>query len=103
MNEYQLTDYEGARSQADAIKGNAENIMSIFDDIDKVMNDLYGNHWTLSSGAEDTNAMYNEIRKNYEVFYEAVKKMHKDINASVANYEEADAAAQATISGASGM
>ena len=40
MNEFEQKDYAGARSYADAVKANADNIMSIFNDIDGVMDNL---------------------------------------------------------------
>ena len=45
--------------------------MGIFNDIDGVMNNLYGNNWQ-STGADSARDRYNQIRKNYEVFYEKV-------------------------------
>ena len=37
MNEFEEKDYEGARSYANAVKTNADNIMGIFNDIDAVI------------------------------------------------------------------
>ena len=62
MNEFEEKDYAGARSYADNIKNNAENIMGIFNDIDGVMNSLYGSNWG-STGADNARDRYNEIRK----------------------------------------
>ena len=44
MNEFEEKDYEGARSYANAVKTNADNIMGIFNDIDATMNNLYSNN-----------------------------------------------------------
>lgn len=96
MNEFEEKDYAGARSYADGVKQNADNIMGIFNDIDGVMNSLYGNNWQ-SSGAESARDRYNEIRKNYEVFYERVVAMKNHIYNVTAANEEADAAASGTI------
>ena len=37
MNEFEEKDYGGARSYADNVKANADNIMGIFNDIDGVI------------------------------------------------------------------
>ena len=96
MNEFEEKDYAGARSYADAVKTNADNIMSIFNDIDGVMNNLYGNNWQ-SVGAESARERYNQIRKNYEVFYEKVVAMKNHIYNVTAANEQADEAASQTI------
>ena len=96
MNEFEEKDYEGARSYANAVKTNADNIMGIFNDIDATMNNLYSNNWA-SIGADDAKARYNEIRKNYEVFYEKVVAMKNDVYRITATNEDADKAANATI------
>lgn len=96
MNEFEEKDYAGARSYADGVKNNAENIMSIFNDIDGVMNSLYGSNWG-STGADNARERYNEIRKNYEVFYNKVITMRNHIYNVTAANEEADAAASNTV------
>ena len=96
MNEFEEKDYAGARSYADAVKTNADNIMGIFNDIDGVMNSLYSNNWQ-SAGAESAQARYNEIRKNYEIFYDTVVAMKNHLYNVTAANEEADAAASQTI------
>lgn len=96
MNEFEEKDYAGARSYADNIKNNAENIMGIFNDIDGVMNSLYGSNWG-STGADNARDRYNEIRKNYEVFYNKVVAMRNHIYSVTAANEEADAAAGNTV------
>lgn len=96
MNEFEEKDYAGARSYADNIKNNAENIMGIFNDIDGVMNSLYGSNWG-STGADNARERYNEIRKNYEVFYNKVVAMRNHIYSVTAANEEADAAASNTV------
>lgn len=96
MNEFEEKDYEGARSYANAVKTNADNIMGIFNDIDATMNNLYSNNWA-SIGADDAKARYNEIRKNYEVFYEKVIAMKNHVYRVTATNEEADKAANATV------
>lgn len=96
MNEFEEKDYAGARSYADNIKNNAENIMGIFNDIDGVMNSLYGSNWG-STGADNARDRYNEIRKNYEVFYNKVITMRNHIYSVTAANEEADAAASNTV------
>ncbi len=98
MNEFEEKDYEGARSLADAVLGNANNIQGIFDDIDGIMNNLYGANWA-SAGAEEAHERYNTIRQNYEVFYNQVVAMKTHIYNVTAANEAADAAATNTISG----
>ena len=95
MNEFEEKDYEGSRSYANAEKTNADNIMGIFNDIDATMNNLYSNNWA-SIGADDAKARYNEIRKNYEVFYEKVVAMKNHVYRITATNEDADKAANAT-------
>lgn len=96
MNEFEEKDYAGARSYADAVKTNADNIMGIFNDIDGVMNSLYGSNWE-SAGADEARARYNEIRKNYEVFYDKVVAMKNHIYRVTAANEEADASASQNV------
>lgn len=96
MNEFEEKDYAGARSYADAVKTNADNIMGIFNDIDGVMNSLYGSNWE-SAGADEARARYNEIRKNYEVFYDKVVAMKNHIYKVTAANEEADTAASQNV------
>ena len=96
MNEFEEKDYAGARSYADAVKTNADNIMGIFNDIDGVMNNLYGSNWQ-SNGADSARDRYNQIRKNYEVFYEKVVSMKNHIYSVTAANEQADNAASQTI------
>ena len=72
MNEFEEKDYAGARSYADGVQKNADNIMTIFDELNNVMNSLYGSNWE-SAGAEEAKARYDEIRQNYQVFYDKVE------------------------------
>ena len=96
MNEFEEKDYQEARGLADSIKGNADNINDIFTNIDHIMNELYGDNWQ-SSGAEQAKARYDEIRKNYEVFYQKVTDMKTHIYNVTAANEDADAVASSTI------
>ena len=96
MNEFEEKDYEQARSLADAVKGNADDILDIFNDVDNTMNQLYGNNWE-SSGADNAHARYDEIRRNYEVFYANVVAMKTHIYNVTAANESADASASNTI------
>ena len=96
MNEFEEKDFEGARSLADAVQGNADNIMDIFNDIDRVMGELYGQNWE-SCGSENAHARYQEIRQNYEVFYTNVVAMKTHIYNVTAANEAADAAASNVI------
>ena len=96
MNEFELKDYAGARGLADSIQTNANNIMGIFDDIDGIMNNLFGTNWT-SSGAEAAHDRYNIIRKNYEGFYEKVVAMKNHIYNVTNAQEEADTQASNVI------
>lgn len=96
MNEFEEKDYEHARGTADAIKANADEIMNIFNDVDSSMNQLYGANWE-SCGADNAKNRYNEIRKNYEVFYEKVVTMKNHIYNVTAANEEADSAASSKV------
>lgn len=98
MNEFEQKDYAGARSCADAVKANADNIMNIFNDIDGTMNSLYGSNWS-SMGADSAKARYDDIRRNYEVFYEKVVAMKTHIYNVTAANEAADSAASNSIAG----
>ncbi len=96
MNEFEEKDYEHARGTADAIKANADEIMNIFNDVDGSMNQLYGANWE-SCGADNAKDRYNEIRKNYEIFYEKVVAMKNHIYSVTAANEEADSAASSKV------
>lgn len=96
MNEFEQKDYAGARSCADAVKANADNIMNIFNDIDSTMNNLYGSNWS-SMGADSAKARYDELRRNYEVFYDKVVAMKTHIYNVTAANEAADSAASNSI------
>lgn len=98
MNEFEEKDYEVARGYADAVKSNADNIMSIFDSIDSAMKTMYGEAWQ-SSGADISNGRYQEIRANYEVFYNKVVAMKNHIYTVTERNEEADTAIGNSISG----
>jgi len=98
MNEFEQKDYAQSRTLADAIKTNADNIMEIFNTIDSIMNSLYGESWQ-SSGAETSHDRYNEIRKNYEVFYANVVRMHDHIYKVTASNEATDSNVSNNIAG----
>lgn len=92
MNEFEEKDYAGARALADGVQKNADNIMDIFNDVDTIMNQLYGDNWA-SCGAENAQARYNEIRRNYEIFYTNVVAMKTHIYNVTAANEDADTTA----------
>ena len=94
MNEFEEKDYGAARNCADQVKTNADNILAIFDSIDQHMKILYGDAWQ-SSGADVTNGRYQEIRKNYEIFYNNVITMRNHIY----NVTEINEASDASVSG----
>lgn len=77
--EFEVKDYETARKCASLIKNNADNILNVFNDIDRTMNELYGGSWD-SSGSENAKERYDFIRKNYELFYNSVIAMQSHIN-----------------------
>ena len=97
MNEFEQKDYESARNYADSVKANADNILSIFNSIDSTMKSLYGESWQ-STGADASNGRYQELRRNYEVFYENVVSMRNHIYTVTAKNEEADASVSGNIS-----
>lgn len=94
MREFEATDYENALSLAASIKSNANNIMDIFNGINKTMSELYGDNW-ISSGAVQAAENYSAIRSKYEVFYNKVLIMNDHITRIIASYQTADAAASA--------
>ena len=98
MNEFEEKDYQGARNTADSIKTNADNILSIFDNIDNAMKSLYGEAWQ-STGADVSNGRYQELRKNYEIFYNNVVTMRNHIYSVTQVNEETDASVSQSISG----
>ena len=97
MNEFEEKDYESARNYADSIKANAENIMNVFNNINSAMSTLYGESWQ-SRGADVSNGRYQEIKSNYEIFYENVLKMKEHIYTVTARNEEADQSVSSSIS-----
>lgn len=97
MNEFEEKDYQSARNCADAVKNNADNILGIFDNIDQHMKVLYGDAWQ-SSGADITNGRYQEIRKNYEIFYNNVVTMKEHIYNVTNINEETDTSVSTSIS-----
>ena len=90
-------DYGQARSYADSIKTNADNINDIFNKIDSSMGSLFNSNW-LSSGSENSYDRYLEISKNYKVFYEQVQSMHKHVHDITDRNEEADKKASSMVS-----
>ncbi len=95
--EFDLKDYETARGYADRINVSANSIMAIFDEIDATMNRLYGSDWS-SSGADNAKARYDDIRKNYDSFYQRVVDMKAHVYKVTRTDQAADAAASSAIS-----
>lgn len=96
MNEFEQKDYEAARNCADLVKTDADRILAIFDNVDQTMKLLYGEAWQ-SSGADISEGRYQQIRKNYEVFYNNVLTMKDHIYKITAQNESADAAISDSI------
>ncbi|MBQ2910452.1 MAG: hypothetical protein IJE53_06560 [Bacilli bacterium] len=97
MNEFEQKDFEAARNCADLVKTDADSILAIFDNVDQTMKLLYGEAWQ-SSGADVSNGRYQQIRKNYEVFYNNVVTMKDHIYRVTSKNESADAAISDAIS-----
>lgn len=97
MNEFEQKDYQSARGLADSIKGIADNIMDIFNNVDVDMKVLYGDAWQ-STGADSSHERYEELRKNYENFYNKVVTMKDHIYKITAANEEADSVVSQSIS-----
>ena len=97
MKEIQLQNYGTARGLADAVKGNADAIMAIFDSVDSAMRALYGDAWQ-SSGADVSNGRYQELRKNYEIFYNKVIAVHQHIHKVTTSDEETDTLVGSSVS-----
>ena len=66
--EFDLGDYESARSLANAIKQNAQNINDIFNKMTDTMNKL-SEDWQ-GEGSREVQAMYADIKAKYPVFYQ---------------------------------
>ena len=97
MNEFEEKDYDSARGYADGIQKNADNIMDIFNGVDATMDALYGGNWE-SAGADNARGRYDQIRKNYESFYENVVSMKEHVYKVTEANEEADTAASQRVS-----
>ena len=74
MNEFEEKDYEQAYSLATTIQSDANDMLEIFNNVDRSMTELFGENWN-SSGADVSNGRYEELRKNYQVFYDKVIAM----------------------------
>lgn len=74
MNEFEEKDYDQAFSLATTIKSDANDMLEIFNNVDRSMSELFGENWQ-SSGADVSNGRYEELRKNYEAFYNKVIAM----------------------------
>ena len=74
MNEFEEKDYEQAYSLATTIQSDANDMLEIFNNVDRSMTELFGENWK-SSGADVSNGRYEELRKNYQVFYDKVIAM----------------------------
>ena len=85
--EIEVKDFETARESATNIHTIGDNIMDIFNEIDRAMTDLYGETWQ-SSGADVSNGRYRELKANYELFYQKIIDMHNHVN-SVTNKDQA--------------
>lgn len=89
MNEFEQKDFASARAYAESIKNAADNILEIFNDIDNSMKRLYGEFWQ-SSGADVSNGRYQELRTNYENFYNKVIAMKNHIDTVTSRNENTD-------------
>lgn len=99
VNDYQLKDYEQARSLADAVYTNATNIKNIFEDINSTMDMLYNTNW-MSDGANAAQAQYfKDFKAKFDPFYETVVDTKESIYASAAAYEAGDSQASQQIGG----
>ena len=74
MNEFEEKDYEQAYSLATTIQSDANDMLEIFNNVDRSMTELFGENWQ-SSGADVSNGRHEELRKNYQVFYDKVIAM----------------------------
>ncbi len=97
MNEFEEKDYDSARGYADGIQKNADNIVDILNVVDATMDALYGGNGE-SAGAENARGRYDQIRKNYESFYNNVVAMKEHVYKVTEANEEADTAASQRVS-----
>lgn len=95
--EFEQKDYEAARNCADLVKTDADKILNVFDNVDQTMKLLYGEAWQ-SSGADISEGRYQQIRKNYEVFYNNVVTMKDHIYRVTSQNQSADASVSDAIS-----
>ena len=98
MQEFDLGDYESARSLANSIKTNAGNIDEIFNKMNDVMVKL-SEDWK-GEGSRQVQEMYSEIKSQYPVFYNRMISDTDYILSVTAKDEEAEEAAKATVENA---
>lgn len=97
VEEFELDNYEMARSYADEVYAHATRIHNVFEDVDGLMRMLHGSHWE-SAGSQDVNAEYlANIKSQFEPFYEEVVSAHKHIHEVVDRDIATDNQAAATI------
>ena len=99
VNDYQLKDYEQARTIADSVYNNATNIHNIFEDINTTMDMLYNTNW-MSDGANAAQAdFFKKYKAKFDPFYDTVVDMKDSVYASAARYEAGDLQTSNTITG----
>ena len=76
-----------AREHADNFMAIAERIKELFDMIDSIMKELYGDNW-IGSGAEHAKASYDQHKAKYETFYAQLSNFKPVIYQVAATYEE---------------
>lgn len=81
--------YDSLKDCANKIMTSGENIMNIFNGIDQTMKELYGENWQ-GVGADNAKDRYDEIRKNYEVFYQKIKDMKSTVDSVSDKYQSTE-------------
>lgn len=101
VNPFEIKDYSRAFSSVEEIRKYADNIKSVFDNINSTMDKLFGEDWK-STGAENSFAEYKELSRNYEIFYSELITVCNDIKTIVNKNIDTDKAAQDILNSAIG-
>ena len=97
MAEIEQKDYQESYNYATDIKNYADTIHDAFTNIDKAMQDLYGENWT-STGADVSNGRFQELKQNFEPFYNNVIAMHNHIGEITGLNQETDSTVSSYVS-----
>ena len=94
--DFEISDYNLARSYAKKIKNHAENIKEILDEVSKNMKVLTDSAYR-STGADNTYMRYQVLASKYDTFYRLVVELHDAINTVSEQDETADKKVSSTL------